>query len=295
MTTDTTEGMGALGAALAKAQSEFGAVTKDKTVTVTKKTGGTYSFKYAPLDQILSVVKGPLIANGLALVQLLDNEELVTMLIHKSGATLAAHTPLPSVGDVQAYGSAVTYLRRYAVQAMLGLAAEDDDDGNRATGNLAETERETTQVGNETLELLGRIQKSGVAMAGGAAGYKGEWRETPDGTHAIGFRLQLPDRDIPQVLIVGSIAEALYVGQPVIVGEQVTVKGHLFNVKQPNRKAYYRLIVGERPEDFIETADLRVPPLADPEQEAVDAIPIAEGQKALFSEAEEAAIDAALP
>src|SRR4026208_1896992 len=106
MTTDTTEGMGALGAALAKAQSEFGAVTKDKTVTVTKKTGGTYSFKYAPLDQILGVVKGPLIANGLALVQLLDNEELVTMLIHKSGATLAAHTPLPSVGDVQAYGSA---------------------------------------------------------------------------------------------------------------------------------------------------------------------------------------------
>ena len=172
--------------------------------------------------------------------------------------------------ETSAWGRAIAAL---GFEVKKGVASRDEVDNKKAD----EPER---QSGNETLELLGRIQKSGVAMAGGAAGYKGEWRETPDG-HAIGFRLQLPDRDIPQVLIVGSIAEALYVGQPVVVGEQVTVKGHLFNVKQPNRKAYYRLVVGERPEDFIETPDIRIPPLVDPEQEAVDAIPIAEGQEAL--------------
>jgi len=179
-------------------------------------------------------------------------------------------------GD-KAAPKAMTSAMKYAHLTGFMLSTGDDVEQHDTSDRQA---TETTQVGNETLELLGRIQKSGVAMAGGAAGYKGEWRETPDG-HAIGFRLQLPDRDIPQVLIVGSIAEALYVGQPVVVGEQVTVKGHLFNVKQPNRKAYYRLIVGERPEDFIETADLRVPPLSDPEQEAVDTIPIAEGQEPL--------------
>ena len=174
-------------------------------------------------------------------------------------------------------GKATTTAMKYALLSGFQLSTGDDVE---QTDTSDRQSQQTEQRGTETLELLGRIQKSGVAMAGGATGYKGEWRETPDG-HAIGFRLQLPDRDIPQVLIVGSIAEALYVGQPVIVGEQVTVKGHLFNVKQPNRKAYYRLIVGERPEDFIETADLRVPPLSDPEQEAVDTIPIAEGQEPL--------------
>lgn len=142
-------------------------------------------------------------------------------------------------------------------------------------GETAEPPRE---VGQETLELLGRIEKRGVVVAGGSAAYKGDWRETPDG-HVIGFRLQLPDRDIPQVLVNGPVGDALFAAAPALLGETVTVKGHLYAVKVPSRKAYHRLIVGERPADFIETADFRIPPKAlDPEAEV---IPVAEGQETL--------------
>lgn len=128
----TTSDFGRLAAALAKAQASFPPVTRSKTVTVTTKTGGSYKFSYAPLDAILDAVRKPLSDNGLALAQLLDNGSLVTMLLHESGAVLEGRTALPQTGDVQALGSAITYLRRYAIQALLGIAAEEDDDGNAA-------------------------------------------------------------------------------------------------------------------------------------------------------------------
>lgn len=130
--------LGPLAAALAKAQSAFPTVTRSKTVKVKTKTGGEYTFAYAPLDVILDAVRKPLAENGLAVVQLLDREALVTLLIHDSGALLEARTPIPATADVQAFGSAITYLRRYAIQALLGIAAEEDDDGNSAAGNRAE-------------------------------------------------------------------------------------------------------------------------------------------------------------
>lgn len=133
-------GLGPLAAALAKAQAAFPAVPRDKRVTVTsKRTGQTYSFNYAPLDTILDKVRKPLSENGLAIVQMLDGTDLVTLLLHESGASLSGKVALPRDpnGDVQQLGSAITYLRRYALQAMLGIAAEEDDDGNTAAGNRA--------------------------------------------------------------------------------------------------------------------------------------------------------------
>lgn len=128
---------GALAAALARAQAAFPAISREKEVTVPTKTGGSYKFKYAPLDAILAAVRGPLAANGLAIVQLLDEDVLVTSLLHADGAVLSGRTPIPQTEGIQAYGSAITYLRRYALQAILGIAAEEDDDGNRAAGQGA--------------------------------------------------------------------------------------------------------------------------------------------------------------
>jgi hypothetical protein len=124
--------LGPLALSLAKAQASFAPVTRSKTVTVQTKTGGSYKFAYAPLDAILDAVRKPLSDNGLAIAQLIDHEALVTVLLHESGAFLQANTALPTTGDVQALGSAITYLRRYALQAMLGIAAEEDDDGHGA-------------------------------------------------------------------------------------------------------------------------------------------------------------------
>ena len=68
---------GPLAAALAKAQSEFPPIPRDKTVTVQTKAGGSYTFSYAPLDTVLGAVRGPLTSNGFQL-EYLDNAGNVT-------------------------------------------------------------------------------------------------------------------------------------------------------------------------------------------------------------------------
>ena len=138
--TEERNDLGALATALAKAQSEFGAIPRSKTVSVTsQRTGKSYTFSYAPLDTILNSVREPLAKNGLAIAQLLDDGHLVTMLLHESGANLTGRTTLPDSPDIQAFGSTITYLRRYAIQSLLGIAAEEDDDGNRGVGNSPTT------------------------------------------------------------------------------------------------------------------------------------------------------------
>lgn len=117
----------ALNAALAKAQGEFPQIHKSQTADA-----GSYSYSYVDLATILAAVRPVLAKNGLALVQRLENvggaPAIRTELRHSEGAVIAASFP---IGDrptnPQQLGSLLTYLRRYAVQAMLGIAAEDDD------------------------------------------------------------------------------------------------------------------------------------------------------------------------
>jgi hypothetical protein len=212
-TYDPTD-LGPIAAALAKAQSQFPTITRDKTVTVTTKAGGSYSFKYAPLDSILAAVRKPLSDNGLALVQLLDHESLVTMLIHESGASLSGRTALIQTSDIQALGSAITYLRRYAIQALLGIAAEEDDDGNRAAGNTVKANVAPSADGS----LIGVVD------------VKAEWlkdlelRQTPEGP-VIGFQLK-QGRKVQSVQAHGALAEQL-AAIPALPGVIVTCWGDL--------------------------------------------------------------------
>jgi hypothetical protein len=135
--------MSELAKALAKAQSEFPAIERSKDVRVQTKTGGSYTFAYAPLDAILNTVRPVLSANGLAVSQLLANVNgtpaLKTMLMHEGGEVIQDSCPLPTNGSTSAqeFGSLVTYMRRYALVAVLGIATEEDDDGNHASGNTA--------------------------------------------------------------------------------------------------------------------------------------------------------------
>lgn len=129
---------GALFGALALAQGAFQPITKNRTVTV-KSDKGNYTFDYATLDQVLAATIPALSANGLALLQPFyhgpNGLELRTILAHSSGARLEAVTELPKAGNIQGAGSALTYLKRYQVQAILGVSSEEDDDGNAADGN----------------------------------------------------------------------------------------------------------------------------------------------------------------
>jgi len=123
-------------AALAAAQAKIGGViTADEKANFGTKGGGNMSYQYASLAKILSVVIPALTENGLALVQLPSSNErgfsLVTQLLHASGECIASEIDLPisaaGASNPQNFGSVLSYMRRYSVTAMLGIAIEDDD------------------------------------------------------------------------------------------------------------------------------------------------------------------------
>jgi hypothetical protein len=150
-----------LAKALAKAQSEFPAIERSRDVKVQTKTGGSYTFAYAPHEEILKKVQPVLSANGLAVSQLLANVQgapaLKTMLMHEGGEVIADTCPLPTNGQTtaQEFGSLVTYMRRYALVAVLGIATEEDDDGNHASGNTATRSGAGTPLSGSTAPAPG--------------------------------------------------------------------------------------------------------------------------------------------
>lgn len=93
---------------------------------------------YASLESVLDAVTGPLLSNGLALVQTMkpatDDVLLETTLWHaESGESIVSTVALsPSKKDPQGYAAACTYYRRLSIKSLLGLA-EVDDDGNVAS------------------------------------------------------------------------------------------------------------------------------------------------------------------
>lgn len=112
--------------AIIKAQSEMGNARKGSTNPFFKS-------KYADLNSIREAVMPALHENGIAVLQPtihLDNRNFVeTILIHTSGETYSGLTEIISSkpNDPQAQGSAISYARRYGLQSILNIGAEDDD------------------------------------------------------------------------------------------------------------------------------------------------------------------------
>ena len=123
-------------AALAAAQAKIGGViTADEKANFGTKNGGNMSYQYASLSKILSVVVPALTSNCISLVQMpISNERgfaLVTKLLHSSGEAIVSEIDLPisaaGASNPQNFGSVLSYMRRYVITAMLGIAIEDDD------------------------------------------------------------------------------------------------------------------------------------------------------------------------
>ena len=114
--------------AIAKAQSEIQNVTKDAK-------NPHYKSQYASLAAVLDVVRPIFSKNGIAIVQIPISEEgqvgLKSMLVHDSGQSVESIILLPMAATgrniAQEAGSIITYLRRYTLAAMAGVAQEDDD------------------------------------------------------------------------------------------------------------------------------------------------------------------------
>ena len=123
-------------AAFVQAQAEFGPIAFDKT-------NPHFRSKYASLAAVQKATLPALNRHGIALTSrtVIDGENIVvkTYLIHGGVAFVKASWPVGKTSaSPQQLGSALTYARRYARQSILGVAAEDDDDGNAATGAPAD-------------------------------------------------------------------------------------------------------------------------------------------------------------
>lgn len=120
----------ALAGAMAQAQGEIENASKNSN-------NPHFKSKYADLAEVLNTVRPVFAKHGLSIAQWPGFNEgmatLETILMHKSGEWISsiAMTPL-SKQDAQGVGSALTYLRRYSLAAIAGIAQEDDD-GNAAT------------------------------------------------------------------------------------------------------------------------------------------------------------------
>ena len=123
--------IGNLAGAMAKAQGQIRGALKDSENPYFKSS-------YADLASVWDACRQALSANDLAVFQTTEPDErgivLVTTLAHKSGEWMRGKLRVvPAKNDAQAIGSVITYMRRYSLAAMVGIA-QVDDDGNTATG-----------------------------------------------------------------------------------------------------------------------------------------------------------------
>jgi len=122
-----SESIGKLAAALSKFQAEVENPTKDSQ---------GHNYKYADLANILNAVKQPLTNNKLSVCQMLGSSaqgiSVTTILMHESGEYIESMLSLPQEANsrmsaAQQAGAVITYARRYALAACLGIAQQDDD------------------------------------------------------------------------------------------------------------------------------------------------------------------------
>ena len=156
----------ALFAALAKAQAAMGKAQKNAKNPHFRST-------YADLGAVMDACMPALIDNGFCLFQPIGSDEhgayVETILAHSSGESISCRVPLiVGKNDMQGFGSAVTYARRYGLMAMAGIAPEDDD-GNAAAkapppakpafDAATEGKRIMAAIADATLEGLDTIEK----------------------------------------------------------------------------------------------------------------------------------------
>ena len=158
-----------LASALVAAQAEFSAVPKGSNNPFFKS-------KYAALPDVVASASPVLAKHGLAVTQSISFDvsgdghlvdTLTTTLLHKSGQYLenqmVLHLPKQ---DPQGQGSAVTYARRYAYMAILGLVADDDDDGNAASRPKVQQAKPQAPAPQEARDLTTQLRERLAAKYG---------------------------------------------------------------------------------------------------------------------------------
>ena len=130
--------------ALADFQQECPIILKDTQA---------YGYKYADLPAIFPVINPILKKNGLGFTQLINGMSIKTIIFHiESGEQIESNTDIPQgvelkgMNDFQVLGSAITYIRRYALSSALGLVTDKDTDASGEQLKKANKEDEVIKV-----------------------------------------------------------------------------------------------------------------------------------------------------
>lgn len=143
--------------ALVIAQSEMGSAKKDASNPFFNK-------KYADLNSIREVCIPVLNKHGIVVLQptaYIDGKNFVkTLLLHESGESIESLTEIvySKANDAQAQGSGITYARRYGLQSLLNIGAEDDD-GNRASNPQEKTPQQQPAPASTEKQYLNILTK----------------------------------------------------------------------------------------------------------------------------------------
>ncbi len=177
---DRSESLSKLLGALFKARADFPTIERGCTGQL-----GLRKYKYANLGDIMAAIQGPLQANDLQIIHQCDGSSVGTTLFHSSGEWISTAITIDTDAAPQAVGSAITYMRRYGLCALLSIVTEDDDDGRRAgangskpKGNGAQQPREETAAnpapsnGGDTKKLADTIATVTERLAKAAANLK---------------------------------------------------------------------------------------------------------------------------
>jgi len=126
--------------------------------TVEKKRKG-YNFTYADLSDIWDMIRKPLAENGFALIQLVESEEgrnyIITQLHHTSGQMIQSKTLIEfTAKKFQEVGTAITYYRRYALSAMLGIVSDEDVDDKKEENDKLYSKSKELQLSEKQIKTI---------------------------------------------------------------------------------------------------------------------------------------------
>lgn len=199
-----------LAAALVDFQAAVPVIPKNKTASISTRSGGSYSYSYADLADIWEVIRKPLKDHGLAVTQALCGGSdgwlgIQTTVWHKSGQSFGETVEVP-VDDrtAQEVGSQITYFKRYALAAILGISTEEDDDGKVASTRKPPAKKPTKSAAKPTLEQVKADLRSEIKRVEAESGQRisDQYFWVKNAT----------DDDIPRIL---GMVEALKLGKVV--------------------------------------------------------------------------------
>ena len=146
------------------------AAFQQEVPTIHKGTQG-YGYSYADLPAIFDIINPLLKKHGLGFTQLICGQSVKTIVFHaESGETIECATDIPTnvhlkgMNDFQVLGSAITYIRRYALSAALGLVTDKDTDaaGEQQPKAEKQEDKEWLNIGTPAFEKAKAAIKAGT-------------------------------------------------------------------------------------------------------------------------------------